>query len=89
MLRKTKIFFFIALGTIASFGINGMFVNQANVVAQPETAEEFADVIEGNDTQMIENDTMISNPNNTLLDATEVNIEEDCMTLADGSQYCP
>lgn len=89
MLRKTKIFFFIALGTIASFAISGMFVNQANVMAQPETAEEFADVIEGNDTQVIENDTMISNPNNTLVDSTEVNIEEDCMTLEDGSQYCP
>jgi len=89
MLRKTKIFFIIALGTITSFAINGMFVNQANVMAQPETAEEFADVIEGNDTQVIENDTMISNPNNTLVDSTEVNIEEDCMTLEDGSQYCP
>jgi hypothetical protein len=35
------------------------------------------------------NDTNISNPNNTVLDATDVNIEEDCMVLKDGSSYCP
>ena len=32
--------------------------------------------IEGNDIAVIENDTAISNPNNTILDATGVNIEE-------------
>jgi hypothetical protein len=45
--------------------------------------------MEGNNTAIIRNDTTISNPNNTLLDATEVNIEEDCMVLPDGSNYCP
>jgi hypothetical protein len=53
-----------------------------------ETIEDF-EKIEGNDTAIIRNDTAISNPNNTLLDATEVNIEEDCMALPDGSNYCP
>lgn len=39
--------------------------------------------------QIIENNTAISNPNNTLLDAEEVNMEEECMTLPDGSKDCP
>jgi hypothetical protein len=39
-----------------------------------ETATEFADVIEGNDTTIIENDTNIGNTNNTLPDSTDVNI---------------
>ena len=53
-----------------------------------ETIEDF-EKMEGNNTAIIRNDTVISNPNNTLLDATEVNIEEDCMVLEDGSNYCP
>jgi hypothetical protein len=53
-----------------------------------ETIEDF-EKLEGNNTAIIRNDTVISNPNNTLLDATEVNIEEDCMVLPDGSNYCP
>jgi hypothetical protein len=79
----------VAVGALVSLTLNGYLVNESYVIAQPETSEEFADVIEGNDTQTILNDTMVSNPNNTLLDATGVNIEEDCMTLEDGSQYCP
>ena len=42
-----------------------------------------------NNSAIIRNDTNISNPNNTLLDSTEVNMEEDCMVLKDGSNYCP
>jgi hypothetical protein len=55
-----------------------------------ETATEFADVIEGNDTTTIENDTNISNTNNTLEDSTDVNINEDCMQVPGQSEpYCP
>ena len=55
-----------------------------------ETATEFADVIEGNDTTTIENDTNISNTNNTLDDSTDVNINEDCMQVPGQSEpYCP
>jgi hypothetical protein len=55
-----------------------------------ETASEFADVIEGNDTTIIENDTNIGNTNNTLLDSTDVNIREDCMQVPGQSEpYCP
>jgi hypothetical protein len=55
-----------------------------------ETATEFADVIEGNDTTTIENDTSISNTNNTLEDSTDVNINEDCMQVPGQSEpYCP
>ena len=55
-----------------------------------ETATEFADVIEGNDTTTIENDTNISNTNNTLEDSTDVNINEDCMQVPGQSQQnCP
>lgn len=55
-----------------------------------ETATEFADVIEGNDTAIIANDTNISNTNNTLADSTDVNIKEDCMQVPGQSEpYCP
>jgi hypothetical protein len=55
-----------------------------------ETATEFADVIEGNDTTTVENDTNISNTNNTLEDSTDVNINEDCMQVPGQSKpYCP
>ena len=55
-----------------------------------ETATEFADVIEGNDTTTIANDTNISNTNNTLEDSTDVNINEDCMQVPGQSEpYCP
>jgi hypothetical protein len=55
-----------------------------------ETATEFADVIEGNDTTTIANDTNISNTNNTLEDSTDVNIKEDCMQVPGQSEpYCP
>ena len=55
----------------------------------PETIQDFEKTIGDNNSAIIRNDTNISNPNNTLLDATEVNIEEDCMVLEDGSNYCP
>ena len=55
-----------------------------------ETATEFADVIEGNDTSIIQNNTNIGNTNNSLVDSTDVNIREDCMQIPGQSEpYCP
>lgn len=56
----------------------------------PETAEQFADLIEGNDTAIILNDTNIADVNNTVLDSIDVNIKEDCMNLPNSTVlYCP
>jgi hypothetical protein len=56
----------------------------------PETASQFADLIEGNDTAIILNDTDIGDVNNTVLDSIDVNIGEDCMKLPDSTTlYCP
>ena len=55
-----------------------------------ETVEKLADVIEGNDTAVILNDTDISNINNTLLSSIGINIDEDCMKLPKSTViYCP
>lgn len=69
------------------------------VVAQPvrnpfpnntETVEQLANVIEGNDTAVILNDTDISSLNNTLLSSIGINIKEDCMRLPNTTVlYCP
>jgi hypothetical protein len=51
-----------------------------------ETASEFDD----ENTQILENDTDIGNPNNTLVHSTDVNIEEDYMKLPNSaSEDCP
>ena len=56
----------------------------------PETAEKFADLIEGNDTAIILNDTDIGNLNDTLLSSIGINIREDCMKLPKSTVlYCP
>jgi hypothetical protein len=56
----------------------------------PETAEQFANLIEGNDTAIILNDTNIGNVNNTLLSSIGINTREDCMTLPNSTVlYCP
>jgi hypothetical protein len=54
----------------------------------PETAtelEEFA----GSDQSDLANDTDISNPNNTVMDADAVNLREDCMQLPSGDIVTP
>ena len=96
MIKKTNIG--ILLLVCAAFSL--LFVGYTNginfAIAQTtetsdpdaETIEDF-EKIEGNDSAIIRNDTAISNPNNTLLDSTEVNMEENCMVLPDGSNYCP
>jgi hypothetical protein len=56
----------------------------------PETAEQFADLIEGNDTAIILNDTNIADVNNTVLSSVGVNIKEDCMKVPQSTVlYCP
>lgn len=55
----------------------------------PETATEFEDIA-GSDAAILANDTAISNPNNTELDATGVNIKEDCMQIpGNTAEDCP
>ena len=56
----------------------------------PETAAQFADLIEGNDTAIILNDTNVGDVNNTVLDSIGVNIGEDCMKVQNSTVlYCP
>jgi hypothetical protein len=56
----------------------------------PETAEKFADLIEGNDTAIILNDTNIGDLNDTLLNSIGINIREDCMNVPKSTVlYCP
>jgi uncharacterized protein with ParB-like and HNH nuclease domain len=54
-----------------------------------ETATEFEDVIEGNNTAILENDTNIGNPNNTLSTDVETGaetLEQDIMILGEDSK---
>lgn len=56
----------------------------------PETAEQFANLIEGNDTAIIMNDTNIGDVNNTVLSSIGINIKEDCMKIPKSTVlYCP
>lgn len=97
MIKTTNIVTVLLVSAMFSFlfvgytnGINFAVAQTANSADPgPETIQEFEEEIGDNNSAIIRNDTNISNPNNTLLDATEVNIEEDCMVLEDGSSYCP
>ncbi|HEU4481765.1 MAG TPA: hypothetical protein VFR65_01810 [Nitrososphaeraceae archaeon] len=97
MIKTTNIVTVLLVSAVFSFlfvgytnGINFAVAQTANSADPgPETIQEFEEEIGDNNSAIIRNDTNISNPNNTLLDATEVNIEEDCMVLEDGSSYCP
>lgn len=97
MIKTTNILTVLLVSAVFSFlfvgytnGINFAVAQTANSADPgPETIQEFEEEIGDNNSAIIRNDTNISNPNNTLLDATEVNIEEDCMVLEDGSSYCP
>jgi len=96
MINKTNVgILFFLVGTAFPLAVG--YTNGSNfAVAQttettdlgPETIEDF-EKLEGNNTAIIRNDTAISNPNNTLLDSTDINMEENCMALPDGSNYCP
>ena len=87
MQKNTSILLIFA--GILSLGLNAVPYLTNNAFGQGETVQDFDKIAGDENTQIIENDTAISNPNNTLEDATEVNIEEDCMTLPDGSKDCP
>ncbi|MGA8105439.1 MAG: hypothetical protein WB815_02200 [Nitrososphaeraceae archaeon] len=90
----TKVSLLTLTGVFLLMGNNNI---DRSVIAQgekliypPETAEQFADVIEGNDTAIILNDTDIGNVNNTVLDSIDVNVAEDCMNIPNSTVlYCP
>lgn len=55
----------------------------------PETATELEEYA-GSDQAILENDTTISNPNNTMSDATAVNEREECMQIpGNTAEDCP
>lgn len=55
----------------------------------PETATELEEYA-GSDEAILENDTDISNPNNTMSDATAVNEREECMQIpGNTAEDCP
>jgi len=98
MIKTTNVVVVVLLvSTVFSFsfvgytnGINFVVAQSANT-SDPglETIQDFDKEIGDNNSAILGNDTNISNPNNTVLDATDVNVEEDCMVLKDGSNYCP
>jgi hypothetical protein len=55
----------------------------------PETATELEEDA-GSDQAILQNDTTISNPNNTMADATAVNEREECMQIpGNTAEDCP
>ena len=63
--------------------INESFVNDTETVGE-------LDKILGNNTAIILSDEYISNPNNTLLDSINTNIQDDCMKVPNTKHlYCP
>lgn len=90
----------LSLTAVFSYTVNGDINRQAiaqqtpakspELIYPPETASQFADLIEGNDTAIILNDTNIGDVNNTVLDSIGVNIGEDCMKVKNSTVlYCP
>ena len=68
---------------IAQQIINESFVNDTETVGE-------LDKILGNNTAIILSDEYISNPNNTLLDSINTNIQDDCMKNTNTNHlYCP
>ena len=68
---------------IAQKIINESFVNDTETVGE-------LDKILGNNTAIILSDEYISNPNNSLLDSINTNIQEDCMKVPNTNHlYCP
>lgn len=90
----------LSLTAVFLYTVNGDINRQAiaqqaptkspELIYPPETASQFADLIEGNDTAIILNDTNIGDVNNTLLDSIGVDFEEDCMNIPNSTtHYCP
>ena len=53
----------------------------------PETIQSL-EGIEGSNAAFLENDTSISNPNNTAVDATDVNEQEACIPTSNQTDDC-
>jgi hypothetical protein len=88
----------LSLTAVFSYTADNNDINRQAIAQQttqklpvpPETAEQFADLIEGNDTAIILNDTNIADVNNTVLSSVGVNIKEDCMKVPQSTVlYCP
>jgi hypothetical protein len=88
----------LSLTAVFSYTVNNNDINRQAIAQEPipklphpETAEQFANLIEGNDTAIILNDTDISDVNDTLLSSIGINIREGaCMPLPNSTGlYCP
>jgi len=88
ILSLTAVFSYIANNDINRQAIAQQTTQK--LLVPPETAEQFANLIEGNDTAIIMNDTNIGDVNNTVLSSIGINIKEDCMKIPKSTVlYCP
>ena len=88
VLSLTVGFLYIGNNDINRYAIAQQIINES-FVNNTETVGEL-DKILGNNTAIILSDEYISNPNNTLLDSINTNIQEDCMKLPNTDHlYCP
>ena len=88
VLSLTVVFLYIGNNDINRYAIAQQIINES-FVNNTETVGEL-DKILGNNTAIILSDEYISNPNNTLLDSINTNIQEDCMKLPNTNHlYCP
>lgn len=88
VLSLTVSFLYIGNNDINRYAIAQQIINES-FVNNTETVGEL-DKILGNNTAIILSDEYISNPNNTLLDSINTNIQEDCMKVPNTNHlYCP
>ncbi len=88
VLSLTVSFLYIGNSDINRYAIAQQIINES-FVNNTETVGEL-DKILGNNTAIILSDEYISNPNNTLLDSINTNIQEDCMKVPNTNHlYCP
>jgi hypothetical protein len=88
VLSLTVSFLYIGNNDINRYAIAQQIINES-FVNNTETVSEL-DKILGNNTAIILSDEYISNPNNTLLDSINTNIQEDCMKVPNTNHlYCP
>jgi hypothetical protein len=88
VLSLTVSFLYIGNNDINRYAIAQQIINES-FVNDTETVGEL-DKILGNNTAIILSDEYISNPNNTLLDSINTNIQEDCMKVPNTNHlYCP
>jgi|SRR5687767_12667755 len=88
VLSLTAGFLYIGNNDINRYAIAQQIINES-FVNNTETVGEL-DKILGNNTAIILSDEYISNPNNTLLDSINTNIQEDCMKVPNTEHlYCP